>query len=209
MAAKTALRIPLNGMFLAGILGLCVLLGGYSPADAAHSASLLQESSSASSAQSDEKQTPPATSTPSAQQPPSSAGQQAAPETSAKSSPAKKSKKKTPKDQSANTVSTTEKSKKKVVRHGGTDEPTTQISPSMTEAQAAKMRSNTATLLNETEGNLQKLSGKALPADQQETADQIRQFVEQSKQADQNGDLQRAASLANKAKLLSDALVKP
>ena len=196
-------------MFLAGILGLCVLLGGSSPADATHSASLRQESSSSSSAQSGDKQTPPDTATPSAQQPPSSAGQQAAPETSTKSSPAKKSKKKTPKDQSANTASATEKSKKKVVRHGGTDEPTTQISPSMTEAQAAKMRSNTANLLNETEGNLQKLSGKTLPADQQETADQVRQFVEQSKQADQNGDLQRAASLANKAKLLSDALVKP
>jgi len=200
-------------MFLAGILGLCVLLGGSSHADATHGVSLLQESSSSSPEQNSNKQSPPAASAPSAQQPPSSSDQQPAPEASTKSSPAKKSKKKSPKDQPASTASTadksTDKSKKKVVRHGGTDEPTTQISPSMTEAQAAKMRSNTATLLNETESNLQKLSGKNLPADQQETADQVRQFVEQSKEADQNGDLQRAASLANKAKLLSDALVKP
>lgn len=208
MAAKTALRIPLNGMFLAGILGLCALLGGYPPADATQGVSLLQENE-----QNSNKQSPPAASAPSAQQPPSSSGQQPAPEASTKSSPAKKSKKKSPKDQPASTASTADKSndksKKKVVRHGGTDEPITQISPSMTEAQAAKMRSNTATLLNETDSNLQKLSGKTLPADQQETADQVRQFVEQSKEADQNGDLQRAASLANKAKLLSDALVKP
>lgn len=197
-------------MFLAGILALCVLLGGAAPADAIHSFSLPQQNPGSSSAPSGNPEKPPSDSTPSAQQPPAASGQQpATPATSTKSSPAKKSKKKTQKDQPADTATTNDKSKKKVVKHGGADEPTTQISPSMTEEQAAKTRSSTAALLNEAESNLQKLSGRSLTADQQETADQVRQFVEQSKAADQSGDLQRAASLANKAKLLSDALVKP
>jgi hypothetical protein len=200
---------PLNGMLLAGILGLCVLLGGAAHADAAYGFSLPQQAPSPNSDPSNNSATSPPAPAPSTQQPPASSTQQSAPSsTNPKSSAAKKAKKKTQKEQPTNTAAT-EKSKKKVVTHGGTDEPTTQISPSMTEQQAAKTRSNTAVLLNETESNLQKLSGRSLTADQKETADQVRQFVEQSKAADQSGDLQRAASLANKAKLLSDALIQP
>lgn len=99
--------------------------------------------------------------------------------------------------------------KKKVVTRGGTDEPTTQISPSMTEEQVAKTRASTSSLITQTDENLVKLSTRQLTADEQETVDQIRKFVEQSKAADHEGDLPRAASLANKAKLLSDALLKP
>lgn len=209
LGRKDGFPHPLNGMLLAGILGLCVLLGGFAHADAAHGFSLPQQAPSSESAQNNNSTTPPPTSTPSTQQPPASSGQPPANSTTnTKSSAAKKAKKKTPKDHPTNTAAT-EKSKKKVVKHGGTDEPTTQIAPSMTEQQAAKTRSNTAVLLNETESNLQKLSGRSLSADQKETADQVRQFVEQSRAADQSGDLQRAASLANKAKLLSDALVQP
>lgn len=99
--------------------------------------------------------------------------------------------------------------KKKVVSHGGTDEPTVQISASMTEEQAAKSRAAITTLLNQTDDNLQKLSTRQLSADEKDTVDQIRKFEEQSKAADQQGDLPRAQSLANKAKLLSDALLNP
>jgi len=79
----------------------------------------------------------------------------------------------------------------------------------MTEEQAAKSRSATSTLITQTDENLAKLSARQLNANEQETVDQIRKFVEQSKLAENEGDLPRAASLANKAKLLSDALVKP
>jgi len=79
----------------------------------------------------------------------------------------------------------------------------------MTEDQAAKSRATTTNLITQTDENLSKLSARQLSADEQETVDQIRKFVEQSKVADHEGDLPRAASLANKAKLLSDALVKP
>ena len=67
----------------------------------------------------------------------------------------------------------------------------------------------TASLISQTDINLQKLSTRQLSSEEQETVAQIRKFVEQSKTADQDGDLPRAASLANKAKLLSEALIKP
>jgi len=79
----------------------------------------------------------------------------------------------------------------------------------MTEEQAAKSRASTASLISQTDINLQKLSARQLSSEEQETVAQIRKFVEQSKTADQDGDLPRAASLANKAKLLSEALIKP
>lgn len=76
----------------------------------------------------------------------------------------------------------------------------------MTDEQSAKTKEANADLLNQATANLQKVSGRSLTPEQQETADQIRKFVEQSKAADKEGDLQRAGTLANKAKLLSDSL---
>jgi len=60
-----------------------------------------------------------------------------------------------------------------------------------------------------TEENLKKLSARELNADQQQTLNQIREFMEQSRQATAAGDLERAQNLASKARLLSDELVKP
>ena len=76
----------------------------------------------------------------------------------------------------------------------------------MTDEQSARTKEANADLLNQATANLQKVSGRPLTTEQQETANQIRKFVEQSKGADQEGDLQRAGTLANKAKLLSDSL---
>jgi len=76
----------------------------------------------------------------------------------------------------------------------------------MTDEQTAKTRAANTDLLNQANANLQKVTGRSLSAEQQETADQIKKFVEQAKAADQEGDLQRAGTLANKAKLLSDSL---
>jgi hypothetical protein len=200
-------------MLLAGILGLSMLLrvsslgvvGGMRPVPAAQTSA---QNSNSSTQQTSSTQTSASPAQPSTQasQPQSSASTNNSPA----KKPKKKGKKETPppaKDSAA--AADDQAPKKKVVTHGGTDQPTTQLSASMTEEQAAKSRASTASLLSQTDSNLQKLSGRQLSAEEQETVDQIRKFEEQSKTADQQGDLPRAASLANKAKLLSDALIKP
>ena len=67
-----------------------------------------------------------------------------------------------------------------------------------------RQRQNTNDLLASTDASLQKLSGRQLTQDEQETVGQIRKFMQQVKEADKEGDLQRAYKLAVKAHLLSD-----
>lgn len=98
---------------------------------------------------------------------------------------------------------------KKVVRRGSTAEPPTQLAPGITGEQAARQRESTNQLLASTDASLQKLSARQLTQDEQDTVSQIRKFMEQVKEADKAGDLQRAYKLAVKAHLLSDALAKP
>ena len=64
-------------------------------------------------------------------------------------------------------------------------------------------------MLDTTEANLKKLAGKQLTANQQDMVSQTRQFVQQSKDAVEAGDLERARTLAWKAQVLSEELVKP
>ena len=97
---------------------------------------------------------------------------------------------------------------KTIVKHGSTAEPTTQLSPSITEEQAARQRETTNQLLSSTDASLQKLDISQLTSDQKETVVQIRKFMEQAKAADAEGDPQRSYKLALKAHLLSDALEK-
>jgi hypothetical protein len=99
--------------------------------------------------------------------------------------------------------------KKTVIRHGSTLEPAMQLTPGMTEEQAARQRQTTKQLLSSTEAALHKLNGRILSDEERATVAQIRKFVEQSGAADKTGDLQRAYKLAMKAQLLSDALMKP
>ncbi len=98
---------------------------------------------------------------------------------------------------------------KRVIHRGGTVEPTTQLAQGMTDEQAAHQRDTTNKLLATTDASLQKLSGRQLSKDEQDTVAQIRRFMQQVKTADAAGDLQRAYKLAVKAHLLSDALTKP
>jgi len=98
---------------------------------------------------------------------------------------------------------------KRVIHRGSTVEPTTQLAQGITEEQAAKQREATNQLLANTDESLQKLSGRQLSKDEQDTVTQIRRFMQQVKTADAAGDLQRAHKLAVKARLLADALVKP
>jgi hypothetical protein len=64
-------------------------------------------------------------------------------------------------------------------------------------------------MLGTTEANLKKIAGQQLSSNQQDMVTQIRQFVAQSKAAVADGDLDRARTLAWKAQVLSEELVKP
>jgi len=97
---------------------------------------------------------------------------------------------------------------KKVVRNGGSEEPTVQLTGGTTAQQVSRQRS-TDQLRVATEENLKKIAGRQLNATQQEMVNQIKQFLEQSKTAVAAGDLERGHNLAMKARLLSDELVKP
>ncbi len=97
---------------------------------------------------------------------------------------------------------------KRVVRNGSTTDPEVQLSPGLTQEQASNQRQTTAQLLASTEANLKKLSGRQLNLGQQDVVSQIHKYMAQAKEADDEGDLQRARNLAFKAHLLSDDLAK-
>lgn len=93
-----------------------------------------------------------------------------------------------------------------VVRQGGTAEQSIQLAGGDQESQKKK---DTKQMLGSTEENLKKISSIQLSPEQQDTVSQIKQFVDQSKQALAAGDLDRGHTLAWKAQLLSEDLVKP
>ncbi len=210
-------------MYLAGILGLCALLHvsasghvGGGPLSFDKAAIFYQEpaqqpSSSDTPAQPPQSDDRPAT-PPQDQTQPSDAGTK--PQTAAGSAqpPSPKpnagasGKKSARKKHSAGDGG---EPQKKVIHRGGTIEPTTQLAQGMTEEQAAHQRESTNKLLATTDASLQKLSGRQLTKDEQDTVAQIKRFMQQVKTADAAGDLQRAYKLAVKAHLLSDALAKP
>jgi outer membrane biosynthesis protein TonB len=226
-------------MYLAGILGLCALLhapalGHVSSAPSSlapiSKADILGQASNQETAKPDQPmaqspqldQPKPDTSQPApqeaqpsenAQQPQSSNPPAPSAVPSGRESPNNPKTAATPKKQPARKKRTSpsagQEPQRKVVRRGGTAEPTTQLAPGMTDEQAARQRQSTNQLLTSTDASLQKLAGRQLTKDEQETVVQIRKFMEQVKAADAAGDLQRAYKLALKAHLLSDALAKP
>ncbi len=96
---------------------------------------------------------------------------------------------------------------KVIVRQGGTAEPAIQLAGGAASASPQKDTGNQ--MLVTTEANLKKIAGRPLSSDQQNMVNQIRQFMEQSKAAVGDGDLDRARTLAWKAQVLSEELVKP
>jgi hypothetical protein len=96
-----------------------------------------------------------------------------------------------------------------VVQQGGTKEPSIQLAGSPSPDQATQKRDAVNQLLDATDQNLKKTAGLQLSVEQQDTISQARQFVEQSKTALGAGDLERARTLAWKAEVLSEDLVKP
>ncbi len=97
---------------------------------------------------------------------------------------------------------------KVVVREGGAREPAAQIAPDITPAEASKERQNAEQLLASTDDHLKQLTGRTLDARQQESVGQIRNYMAGTRSALKEGDVRRASTLAQKAHLLAEDLVK-
>jgi pyruvate dehydrogenase E2 component (dihydrolipoamide acetyltransferase) len=129
--------------------------------------------------------------------------------TAAKKKTATKSKTAHSAQKKSSTSSKADNGSKKVVKNGSSAEPAVQLAPSMSAQQASNQRQGTNELLASTDENLKKISGKTLPSNQQDVVQQIRKFMQQSKEATDAGDLDRAHNLALKASLLAQELAKP
>lgn len=98
--------------------------------------------------------------------------------------------------------------RKIVVRQGGATEPAERIAPGMNPAEAIRQRQDAERLMGAADDQLKRLAGRPLDARQQETAGQIRNYIDGARSALQEGDLRRASTLALKADLLAEDLVK-
>jgi hypothetical protein len=82
------------------------------------------------------------------------------------------------------------------------------IAPQMTPEETAAAQQDTNNSLGEAERNLATTTGKKLNPVQTDMASKIRGFIEDSRQAAKSGDWSRARSLAKKAQVLSEELMK-
>jgi len=98
---------------------------------------------------------------------------------------------------------------KVIVRQGGASEPSVQLAGGASGGQTTHERDTAKQMLGSTEANLKTIAGRQLTPNQQDMVNQIHQFMSQSKAAVDAGDLERARTLAWKAQLLSEELVKP
>ncbi|HMD48081.1 MAG TPA: hypothetical protein VKG79_03245 [Bryobacteraceae bacterium] len=98
--------------------------------------------------------------------------------------------------------------RKIVVREGGANEPAAQIAPGMTPAEAARQRQDAEKLLSSADNQLKQLAGRTLDPRQQETVGQVRNYMDGAHEALKEGDLRRASTLAQKAHLLAEDLVR-
>ncbi|HUK29885.1 MAG TPA: hypothetical protein VLV89_02155 [Candidatus Acidoferrum sp.] len=83
-----------------------------------------------------------------------------------------------------------------------------QISPQLSADESARAQASAQENMRVAQKNLDSTNGKRLTANQQDMADKIRGFLKQAQDAMAISDWSRAKSLAEKARLLSDELVK-
>jgi hypothetical protein len=95
-----------------------------------------------------------------------------------------------------------------VVREGGAAEPLAQIVTGMTLEEAARERREAELLLSTTAETLKEIAPRPLDERQEETVSQIHNYMEGARAALKEGDIPRAHTLAQKASLLADDLVK-
>jgi hypothetical protein len=96
---------------------------------------------------------------------------------------------------------------KTVVRNGSTADPTVEISPGLSPQQATQKLQATNQLLAATDADLKQIAARQLSDAEQDTLAHIKNYMEQARKAANNGDVQRAYNLANKANLLSADMV--
>lgn len=98
--------------------------------------------------------------------------------------------------------------KKVIVRQGSTSDPSIEVVGGAQGRQASDERDTSIQMLETTEANLKKVEGTQLDSNQQDMVKQVREFIDQSKAATSAGDLDQARTLALKAQLLSEELVR-
>ena len=151
---------------------------------------------------------PAKTEEPQANPPQPQAAPQAAPAAPAKPAGKKPTRRPAAKKKSAAKTRQTPGPSKVVISNGGTSDPQVQLSPSVSKQQANAALKNTNQLLDATDANLKKLSGRQLSSAQQDMVKQIRSYMLQARTAVAGGDVQQATNLATKARMLSDEMVK-
>lgn len=97
---------------------------------------------------------------------------------------------------------------KVIVRQGSTSEPSIELVGGAAGPQASDERNTANKMLETTETNLKKMEGSQLNSNQRDMIKQVRLFMDQSKAATSAGDLDQARTLAWKAQLLSEDLLK-
>ncbi len=97
---------------------------------------------------------------------------------------------------------------KVIVQQGSTSEPSIELVGGAAGPQASDERNTANKMLETTEANLKKMDGAQLDSSQQDIVKQVHQFIDQSKAATTAGDLDQARTLAWKAELLSEELLK-
>ncbi|HKW68700.1 MAG TPA: hypothetical protein VJP04_15510, partial [Terriglobales bacterium] len=95
-----------------------------------------------------------------------------------------------------------------VVRRGGTSETGGQLEPGVPQTEADHQRQATERILQSTDASLKNITQRKLTPDQQDMVRQINFYMEQSHAANKEGDLGRARNLADKARMLCDALAR-
>jgi hypothetical protein len=96
--------------------------------------------------------------------------------------------------------------RKVIVRNGGTEETGGSLSPALSGHEAELQRTSTDKLLQSSDESLKAASGRQLTSEQANTVQQVNAYMQQSRSASEEGDLERAHNLALKARLLSDTL---
>jgi len=94
------------------------------------------------------------------------------------------------------------------VRQGGAAEPSAQIVTGMTLQEAIAQRQDAEKSLDAADENLRRLLGRPLDAQQEETVSQIHNYMGRARSALREGDISRGHTLAVKANLLAEDLVK-
>ena len=97
---------------------------------------------------------------------------------------------------------------KVVVPEGGAKEPPSQIAPGLAADEAGRERREADQWLSSTDAQLKVLADRRLSVQQQDRVGQVRNYLVGARSALQEGDLRRAHTLALKAHLLSDDLIK-